>query len=185
MSGNVSGSGGEVFRPAAPEESDSLYRLIQLRVDWLEEHRIAQWQRDYYPNLFPRSFFRQKAEEGRLYGIWNADGAPIATAVLLERDEEVWPDGERAIYVHNLAAHPAFPGAGLRLLAQAMDRARSKGMKHLRLDTLQSNGALPAYYKRLGFVQMGTVEAEGYAGYLFQCPCDPGLRLEDADRKKV
>lgn len=116
MSGNVSGSGGEVFRPAAPEESDSLYRLIQLRVDWLEEHRIAQWQRDYYPNLFPRSFFRQKAEEGRLYGIWNADGAPIATAVLLERDEEVWPDGERAIYVHNLAADPAFPGAGLRLL---------------------------------------------------------------------
>ena len=47
MSGNVSGSGGEVFRPAAPEESDSLYRLIQLRVDWLEEHRIAQWQLDY------------------------------------------------------------------------------------------------------------------------------------------
>lgn len=95
------------------------------------------------------------------------------------------PDGERAIYVHNLAADPAFPGAGLRLLAQAMDMARSKGMKHLRLDTLQSNGALQAYYKRLGFVQMGTVEAEGYAGYLFQCPCDPGLRLEDADRKKV
>ena len=183
MSGNVSEE--EIFRPATLEEADCLYRLIKLRVDWLEEHRIPQWQRDCYLRLFPRSFFRQKAEEGQLYGLWSADGAPVATAVLLERDELVWPDGERAIYVHNLAADPAFPGAGLRLLTQAMDLARSKGMKHLRLDTLQSNGALQAYYKRLGFVQMGTVEVESYAGYLFQCPCDPGLRLEDANRKKV
>lgn len=47
-------------------------------------------------------------------------------AVLLERDSR-WPDGGNALYVHNLAADPAVPGAGARLLLQCMELARARG----------------------------------------------------------
>ncbi len=39
-----------------------------------------------------------------------------------------------------------------------------------------------AYYERFGFVQMGTVEEEGYSGYLFQCSPATGLRLEGTEK---
>lgn len=66
--------------------------------------------RAVYLAYYPLSYFIERARNGELYGLWGPDGSPRVMAVLLERDSR-WPDGGNALYVHNLAADPAVPGA--------------------------------------------------------------------------
>ena len=103
----------ERLRPASSEEAPALFELILRRIAWMEKRGIRQWDRAVYLAYYPLSYFIERARNGELYGLWGPDGSPRVMAVLLERDSR-WPDGGNALYVHNLAADPAVPGAGAR-----------------------------------------------------------------------
>ena len=158
----------ERLRPAPPEEAPALFELILRRIAWMEKRGIRQWDRAVYLAYYPLFYFIERARDGELYGLWGPDGSPRVMAVLLERDSR-WPDGGNALYVHNLAADPAVPGAGARLLLQCMELARARGKKYLRLDCGQDNAELNAYYERLGFSYMGPMQEGEYRGNLRQC----------------
>jgi predicted GNAT superfamily acetyltransferase len=60
---------------------------------------------------------------------------------------------------------------GARLVTWAGDRAAQAGYRWLRLDCFRTNTELHAYYERLGFQRVGTVEdATRGSGALFQRP---------------
>jgi len=67
-----------------------------------------------------------------------------------------WPDlpsPQESAFVHRLAVRRKFKGQGVSdaLLAWSVDRARSLGKRHLRLDCDESRPKLRALYERLGF----------------------------------
>ena len=160
---------GEVLRLASLEEAPRLFQLILRRITWLEERGIRQWERDDYLTYYPLTYFQERARNGALYGLWRPDGAPNVVAVLLEEDDR-WPAGGSALYIHNLAANPDAQGAGERMLRQCMALAKAMGKDYLRLDCGRNNPALNDYYERLGFSYVGPMEVGSYQGNLRQRP---------------
>jgi len=67
------------------------------------------------------------------------------------------PRGDRT-YLGLLSIHPARQGSGLgsRLIAAAEDRAREKGSRAMDLRIVNVRLELPAFYRRLGYVETGT-----------------------------
>ncbi|WP_461145259.1 GNAT family N-acetyltransferase [Salinifilum aidingensis] len=76
--------------------------------------------------------------------------------------------GERtglpAAYVHGLMVDRSAAGRGLgeALLRWAAEQGRAAGVGLLRLDCVESNTALLAYYRRLGFTEVGRREFERF-----------------------
>ena len=74
-------------------------------------------------------------------------------------DKEIWgeKDDNNSIYIHRLAANPAFRGNRFidMIVPWAKAYALSKGRKYIRLDTLGNNTRLIEYYTSAGFDFLG------------------------------
>jgi len=100
----------------------------------------------------------------------------IGTVSLQWDDERNW--GEQppvAGYLHRLAIREGFHGQGLgeRIVDWAAKRVAEKDRQFLRLDCEETNAELCGYYKKLGFVQVGTRPVPEYSNYvaaLFEKP---------------
>ena len=70
-----------------------------------------------------------------------------------------------ALHIFNIAVHPDAQGRGLlrRLLGFAEDVARQRGLHWLTLYTNVAMTKNRAIYNRLGFVERGEEERDGYA----------------------
>ena len=77
-----------------------------------------------------------------------------------------------ALHIFNIAVHPDAQGRGLlrQLLAFAEAKARDDGLPLLTLYTNQLMTRNRAIYARLGFVEVGTEEANGYKIVFMQRP---------------
>jgi len=84
-------------------------------------------------------------------------GEPVVTALIQDRDPDVWPDDGTALIVHKLAVRRAYAGRGFanRLLEFAEERARAQGKQWLRLDTDSTRPKLRQFYERAGFTYVG------------------------------
>jgi len=95
---------------------------------------------------------------GRLFRVVDEDTLAGVFSVAYE-DAAIWGDHERDahIYLHRIARAAGYGGRGLidAVLAWARGRCRALGRAGLRMDTWASNGALIAYYQRLGFSLVG------------------------------
>ncbi|MEW1760435.1 GNAT family N-acetyltransferase [Streptomyces cyaneofuscatus] len=166
-------------------------RLLQFRTDaarWLNAQGSDQWSTPYPPELLNDS-----VSAGEVYLFHpTPQAAPVATVTLDQKAEPVlWTEKERsekALYVHKLTlAHPGSgDGLGARILDWCGDQAAREGAKWLRLDAWTTNTRLHAYYERLGFTHLRTVDdpAAYESGWVAQrpaVPCDLPFRSSSAD----
>ncbi|HEV2317598.1 MAG TPA: GNAT family N-acetyltransferase [Thermoplasmata archaeon] len=82
----------------------------------------------------------------------------VATLTLSAEDPRVWgPQPPIAGYVHRLAVGRRFAGFGLgaEIFQWAAARVHEWGRAKLRLDCLETNASLVAYYRRIGFREAG------------------------------
>jgi RimJ/RimL family protein N-acetyltransferase len=72
------------------------------------------------------------------------------------------PANEHVLMLHGLAVDPAHQGRGLarRLVAAAVDEARARGARRLRLRVLRHNAAARRVYEASGFVVEGVLREE-------------------------
>lgn len=94
-------------------------------------------------------------------------GAICGAAVLLAQDER-W-DGslqKRAWYVHNLVTAVGASGAGKAILREAEKLAKVRGMEAIRLDCIEGNEPLNAWYEAQGYFLRGTCTDGPYHGLL-------------------
>lgn len=133
------------------------------------------WERDVYPT---QAFLQDSIRRGELY-IGLEDGA-VAGCMIVNGDcndgyrgtawgVEAGPD--EVCVIHALGVRRALNGRGLagQLTQYALDEARSKGLKAVRLDVLEENIPAERAYTRVGFVYRGTVrmfyEDTGWTNY--------------------
>jgi len=105
------------------------------------------------------------------YEQWLADGysrlwiaeaqpgsAPVAYLVLTKPDLPLEELGERDLEVKRVYALHRYQGCGLgrRLMQAAEDEARSRGARRLLLGVYGGNADAIAFYRRLGYAQVGT-----------------------------
>lgn len=164
-----------ILRRAEPGELDAAYGLILERVAWMDRVGLRQWNNNGYLEAYPRAYFGEQLEAGRLY-VLVEDGAIAAAAVLLDEDPR-WAEfpPEEAWYIHNFASAVAHRGAGGAMLDRLRERAAERGKRALRLDCAMDSAFLNDYYEKRGFCRVGECcEGPYYQGVLRQ------LRLDGA-----
>jgi protein-tyrosine phosphatase len=144
--------GGLSLRPANMGDIDALLELLTAGARYAQSHGVDMW-----PDRFSTDLLLGDIERRELY-VGHLAGALVATLTHTFADLPVWgEDDGRATYVHRLAVSPDQRGRGLgdQVLAWAGEVGLRRGRPLLRLDTLQENARLRAWYEALGFTHMG------------------------------
>jgi ribosomal protein S18 acetylase RimI-like enzyme len=162
------------LRRATASDLPTVLVLLAEAAKWLNAAGVRQWP----VGGFPAARIEPIIEQGAMYLLDDGiDPVPAATmAVDGHADPEFWTRHDRpgdALYVHKLAVSRAYSGQGLgeALLDWAVGRAAGEGRRWLRLDCAKDNPRLQAYYRRLGFRHVRTVDLPHRAsGALFERP---------------
>ncbi|MGB8652085.1 MAG: GNAT family N-acetyltransferase [Mycobacteriales bacterium] len=149
-----------VVEKAGPQDAPSLLALRHALEAWLESLGVEQWGRG---EVVLSDVVRQVAE-GEWWVVRADDEGLLAALRLLWSDEPVWQrDNGPAAYVHGLMVNRADAGRGVGagLLRWAEAQARAAGAPCLRLDCVESNARLRAYYAAQGFAEVGRRDFDG------------------------
>ncbi len=142
-----------VFRHITVDEISEGYQLIVERTNWLNQRGIQQWNKP-----IPETVLKQRQAEGNFYGYW-VDGALMVVVCLLEHSVTDWGDKlyGRYLYLATLASYVAHAGQGYgsSCVMAACEYARQAGYERIYLDCVDNARALPNFYLRLGFQQIG------------------------------
>ena len=155
-----------VLRRAEAGDIPGIFALYEKRIAWMEEKGLHQWNATDYLTVYPRSYFRAQAAQGRLYAAENRENGEILGAVVLLSEDDRWADraGEPAYYVHNLVTQAAAPGVGGWMLGELETLARKDGKTALRLDCAVDNAVLNDYYASHGYREAGCCADGAYRG---------------------
>jgi ribosomal protein S18 acetylase RimI-like enzyme len=147
----------EAIRLARPEDVPAIATLI----DAAYQHYVPIIGRKPRPMLDDHAARTARGENF----VWDEDGALLAVIAMAQ-------ERPGALHIFNIAVHPDAQGRGLlrQLLAFAEARAREDDLALLTLYTNQLMSRNRAIYARLGFVEVGTEEANGYAIVFMQRP---------------
>ena len=63
-----------ILRRAEPGELDAVYGLILERVAWMDRVGLRQWNNIGYLEAYPRAYFGEQLEAGRLYVLKEGGG---------------------------------------------------------------------------------------------------------------
>lgn len=146
------------FSPADLSHLPEVFALIDRRTRWMQAHGNRLW--DTYREAYPDDYFRTVTEKGQLW-LLRQDERIAAMVTLWDTDSQ-WTDHAPALYLHNLAADEAFPGAGAALLRRCADRAKTLHRDRLRLDCSAENPRLNAYYEAQGFAFVTALPGNAY-----------------------
>ena len=139
--------------------------------------KYARWQKGKHPTA---EGIKAYIEEGSMY-LYKEEGLIVgAMAVTMYQGADYhaveWSkqvaDNEAAV-IHILAVRPDKQGAGIgsRMVLEAIDLAKEKGVKTIRLDALASNTPAHKLYERLGFMYKGKqhlyAENTGWTDFYF------------------
>lgn len=130
----------------------ALYSILQDTATWLKQKGIEQWT-----NLKSESDFSDDVARGLVFKI-KADGVLVGTVTLTPRRDPYWlDDGVSALYLHKIAIQREFKGRHLggAVLNWAEQETRRQGYDSLRLDCINHNPILIAYYTAQGFEDKG------------------------------
>jgi protein-tyrosine phosphatase len=143
--------GAPSVRLATEDDIEPLLELLAAGARYALSHGVDMW-----PERFDTALLLGDIARGELYVAHDGDRL-VATLTHTFADPPVWgEDDGRASYVHRLAVGPDRRGSGLghRLLAWAGETGRRRGRELLRLDTLQENARLRAWYEASGFTHV-------------------------------
>ena len=117
---------------------------------WVDALGVVMWEEG---ELDPQRIAAESAA-GQFF-IADIDGDAAGVIRFQLEDRLFWPDlpQHESAFVHRLAVRRRYKGQGVSdaLLAWSVDRARSLGKRHLRLDCDESRPKLRALYERFGF----------------------------------
>ncbi|MEU8300195.1 GNAT family N-acetyltransferase [Micromonospora sp. NPDC048909] len=144
-------------RPGDPTDAPAVLRLLDDATAWLVARgRTGQWGTEP-ASADPRRIAQADAWAGS-GGLWLAmlGERPVGALVVGAATEYVPAATEPEVYVNLLVTDRAYAGQAIggRLLAQAAELARDRGVGLLRVDCYAGgDGALVRWYERQGFTR--------------------------------
>ncbi|MBR4868464.1 MAG: GNAT family N-acetyltransferase [Clostridia bacterium] len=156
-----------IMRKSLVKDVPSIMDLLQIRIDWMDEKGLYQWNKTDYLGVYPADYFIMRVERYDDLFVAEENGRVMGVMALL-KDDPRWPNPAKALYVHHLATHPSVRGLGERMLDFAQQETLAMGGNLLRLDCQTVNEALNQYYKRLGFTYVGQCVDGAYEGNLME-----------------
>ncbi len=146
------------IRTAETDEKDKIRRFYNHMIELNEgtEHDIG-WKKDVYP---AEDLLTESLQNGELY-IGENDGHPVAAMILNgecppEYDRVQWKvscSSNEVLAIHVLSVTPEEFGKGYAkdMVRFAVERARQKQCRAIRLDVIEGNEAAAGLYLKEGF----------------------------------
>jgi GNAT superfamily N-acetyltransferase len=134
-----------IVRPAAPDEAEIAYRVLDEAARWLWDRGIPQWQ----PGSITLANVQGWLAQGVVLLAWRGVEAVGTVTILWDDAEGLWVDFPGAAgYIHKLAVRRTVAGTAvsLALLDAAHEIIRAKGLSLSRLDCWAGNDALRRFY---------------------------------------
>ena len=167
-----------VLQRASLEDYDSIiafYDDVIERTPEIEKH--ARWQHGKYPTA---DGIKSYVNEGCMYLYKEQDTIVGAMALTMYQGADYHAIGwsrqvqdDEVSVIHILAVSPDKQGTGIgsEMVREAINLAKAKGMKSIRLDALATNTPAHKIYERLGFVYKGKqhlyAENTGWTDFFF------------------
>ncbi len=157
------------FREAVADDLDAIEILYRACAANAHTHGNDDWEPDVYPN---RKFAEEDLAQHGLF-VLEMDGEIISAVTLLPHEEldklDCWTVSPAAC-PSRLCVRPDLQGRHIAQITveHLLDEARRRGYKATRHLSLCSNVASDKLYRRMGFIQRGTVEMYEYPHYCFE-----------------
>lgn len=166
------------FRPAELSDVTAITEIYE-KTHELEQKGLSHtgWKKDIYPT-------EKTAEDAILKGhmyVAESDGKIIASARINNIQEKEYAqvswkyaaDPCDVLVIHTLVVDPDFKGkgAGKSFVDFYETEAKKRGCTVLRLDTNEINTSARVFYKKLGFIESGTIPTifNGISGVNLVC----------------
>jgi GNAT superfamily N-acetyltransferase len=139
------------IRQAAPDEAHVVEEILVEVSAWVDSLGVVMWDE----GELDAGRIAAEIDAGQFF-IAEIDGDAAGVIRFQLEDRLFWPDlpsPEESAFVHRLAVRRRYKGQGVSdaLLEWSIERARSLGKRHLRLDCDESRPKLRAIYERIGF----------------------------------
>ncbi|MFD1143787.1 GNAT family N-acetyltransferase [Larkinella insperata] len=159
------------IRLATLDDVPAILELIRRVVPLMRATGNLQWD-NQYPNA---AVFEKDIAQNQLW-VTELDNQLVGLAAITtdqepEYAEVGWDLAETAVVVHRLAVDPAVRGRGVaaRLMNQAEEVARQRGIGVLRIDTNTQNEATQRLFPKLGYQFAGEIGLGFRPGLRFFC----------------
>jgi GNAT superfamily N-acetyltransferase len=133
---------------ATAEELDTICELFEQAIEFQKRNNYIGW-----PSI-DRSFVLRDIEKGLLLKVCKEDRI-FGFFCICYNDELIWREMEKAdaIYLHRIVLNQKFRGEKIfkHVLDWAVEIAKEKQLKFIRMDTWAENEKLIKYYKDHGF----------------------------------
>jgi ribosomal protein S18 acetylase RimI-like enzyme len=144
-------------------EAPRVLAILRERAQWLQAKGLDQWKEFVAGG---EDILARRFREGMVLLV-ERGGQDAACAVLQWKDPfwgDLGADG-RSVWVHSLAVRRTFAGRGLgkRLLAFIESMGLASRKDFCRLDVIEANGRLKAYYRALGYKETAVQDFNGKA----------------------
>jgi len=137
------------------DDLNEIFRLYALATAYQKKYITAIWP------TFDREMVQREIEQQRQYKFMIDKHVACVFAVAFS-DPEIWfeKDKESALYIHRIAANPAFRGQHFvkQIVAWGKEYAFSHQLYYIRMDTTAGNTRLINYYQDCGFDYLGEVQ---------------------------
>lgn len=152
------------IRAARSEEFDAVRSFYHSLIDDMQDSPyLPGWEKDIYPS---NEYLRGRIDAGELF-VGEA-GDEIAAAMVVNHScnegyaKTQWPtraEPGAVRIIHILGVHPRFAGRGLgkEMVAYAIDEAKRRNCRAVRLDVLQGNLPAERLYRGMGFKYVDTM----------------------------
>lgn len=157
------------FRPATEADLDAVAALYRVCAANAHTHGNDDWAPDEYPN---RQFAQEDLAQNGLF-VLEKDGEIISAVSLLPHGDldglDCWTV-EPAACPTRLCVRPDLQGRHIAQITveHVLEEARRRGCKATRHLSLCTNVASDKLYRRMGFIQRGTVEMYEFPHYCFE-----------------
>ena len=152
---------------AQASDLDAYIDLLETVAEWLHSRELSPVPKKIYRDS--KVFYADSIARGEVYLAYLKNSLAGALR-LVPNDGIVWPtvSVDTALYLENLLVSRAWShlGLGREMLTWAERQAAMRGKTHLRLDCFAGNTFLRHYYERLGYAEMGQVNARYPFGIL-------------------
>jgi ribosomal protein S18 acetylase RimI-like enzyme len=134
---------------ASTDDLPIIYELFEQAIAFQKANDYVGWQN------FDKAFIRSDVKNSLLYKIIREEEV-VGIFCVCFSDFLIWREREQgdAIYLHRIILNQQFKGVKLfrHVLDWALDFAKGRRLKYLRMDTWAENFKIINYYKSYGFV---------------------------------
>jgi ribosomal protein S18 acetylase RimI-like enzyme len=143
------------------DQADRVLAILRETAVWLKSRGQDQWQ-DFIEG--GQDIVARRLREGTVLLV--EQGGQDAACAVLQWQDPFWGDigmDGRSAWIHSLAVRRVFSGRGLgqRLIAFIENLALAKRRELCRLDVLDANTRLKAYYRDQGYRALGSLPFKG------------------------